>query len=186
MPCAPPPYYDETDNAGLSTVRVSETRTVAQLEVDHVSRAAPMGRFHHFGEIMSEDEEGPIELPLEEPLMDESGSTETIPSTWEHNSFYNLPVESRVSLPEVTVTDQSPRGSSRISLVRSQSMELPVLHRLSPAPHWRCSSQSDPALPTVGNRRSSFGGESYRHRHVRLSTHRISSQQTINNASGNI
>ena len=55
-------------------------------------------------------------------------------------------------------------------LIRSQSLEL--CHS-PPSPGILTASRSDPTLPIGSRRRHSSGGESYAHRHIRLSMHRL-------------
>lgn len=94
---------------------------------------------------------------------DGNGSTETIPSLWEPSSALDLDSPVETGCPS-TSTPRLPT-----ELIRSQSMEL-----CRPVPHGvLTASRSDPTLPIESRRRHSSGGETYAHRHIRLSMHRL-------------
>ena len=161
----PPPYaslfpetVDETDHL-IGSVRESDI-IVVRVDQEHCSRAVPIGYDDDFNFQRQEESESEADEPV--PIVEVSDressngnndSTETIPSLWE---------------PTPSITNMS------MNLVRSQSLELPRIHRAIEL----VRVASDPALSR--RRRISLGGENYSHRHVRLSQYRLESQ----NASG--
>lgn len=172
-PVAPPPYaslfpesVDETDHL-IGSVRQSE-RIAIQVEEEHCNRAVPIGYHDTFNDCQEESDtevDDPVLLMDAEEAADQASnnnvandSTETIPSLWE---------------PTPSVTSKS------MNLVRSQSLELPRVRHASANELVRLAS--DPALSE--RRRISIGGESYSHRHVRLSQYRLESQ-SLNASSG--
>ena len=102
-----------------------------------------------------------IEQPAVEPSDTESEdnnsneSTETIPSIWEP---IPVVVESSVS----------------IDMIRSQSLEMLTVPDRPNSYYLLARTSSDPSVQS--RRRLSSGGESYSHRHVRLSLYRSESQ----------
>lgn len=113
----------------------------------------------------SEEDDGLLNLPVGAQLEDGNGSTETIPSTWEPISEMDLNQESQ---PEDVATCRAllPRR-----LFRSQSLEMPSVNAVSSG--LRIPSHSDPSLASQPRQRLPSGGETYAHRHIRLSTYRL-------------
>lgn len=183
------PSFCEQLDSGLGNVRVSDTRTVVHLERDHLVQATPIGLFHRFREVVDEDDSTDagdfiaVDVPV---AMNERSSTETIPSTWEHDSsLHNLQEEMTTSSPSLSSpVDQSAPSPRHSLLIRSQSLELPLVIRSHLVLDCGPNSQSDPVLSCAGRRRSSLGGETYRHLHVRLSNQRIASRQSVESSSG--
>ena len=166
----PPPYEDPEDSAVCGVARVSEpvyTRVVVQQDV--LNQATPIDYYHRHPRVESSDmDEDNANLHVAEPLVEDgNGSTETIPSLWEPNSVLDL----HVDVPGESSCPSTSTPRLNTELIRSQSLEL-LLHR--PSSHAvLTASKSDPTLPTDSRRRRSSGGESYAHRHVRLSMHRL-------------
>ncbi|XP_046657396.1 uncharacterized protein LOC124350647 [Daphnia pulicaria] len=171
----PPPYEDPEEPANC--ILASEpvyTRVIVQQDV--LNQATPIHYYHRHPKVESPDmDEDNANLPgAEPPIEDGNGSTETIPSLWEPNSVLDL----HVDVPESNCT---PRMNT--ILIRSQSLDLLTHH-----PHSHAvltASRSDPTLPTDSRRRRSSGGESYAHRHVRLSMHRLPTTPVVSPAEQN-
>ncbi|XP_057378186.1 uncharacterized protein LOC130700184 [Daphnia carinata] len=164
----PPPYEEPEEVCGIA--RTSEQiHTVVIVESDIPNQATPINHYHRPLRMdpsdMDEENEilsGPERLESQPVSHDGNESTETIPSLWEPNSTLDL----RIDASELTSRMETQNG-----LVRSQSLELIARH---PASHRPLTlSRSDPMLPTQSRRRHSSGSESYAHRHVRLSMHRL-------------
>ncbi|KAI9553451.1 hypothetical protein GHT06_021357 [Daphnia sinensis] len=167
LPSAPPLYSlhdarltDETDGLIMSEPVRSPERVVIQENEGHCGEAIPLDYYDILNNRLDEsdvepEEEAPVHVTVDSEVDDESNqSTETIPSLWE-------PTPSMSDIPKSFFRSQSlervPRPASTNQLVR-----LP----------------SDPEILS-SRRRISYAGESYSHRHVRLSQYR-SESQTIN------
>jgi hypothetical protein len=140
------------------------TRVIVQ--PDYLNQATPINHYHRHPKMESDSDEDFAVLHGAEPHPEDgNGSTETIPSLWEPNSNLDLHVDSPGG-------GQSGNCTPRLhtELIRSQSLEL--CHS-PPSPGILTASRSDPTLPIGSRRRHSSGGESYAHRHIRLSTHRL-------------
>lgn len=172
-----PPPYELPDESGeiCGPVHVSQRNfALVAAQPEYLNQATPINHFHHPKPKVDSDVEedhGILNGPEPQPVFEDGdGSTETIPSLWEPSSANDLQMES-VSEPDLFRPTQS---QELRSLVRCQSLELPpirpVYNRVLSA------TISDPTLPTDNGRRSS-GGESYAHRHVRLSMHRLAISQ---------
>ena len=156
----PPPYELPEESEGEICGLVREhVYTVVAAQPDHLNQATPIGPCYR-PKIESdvEDEEFLHEAQETQPTEDGNGSTETIPSQWEP-----------VSTLDLHHVESPPAGPSQ-PVARSQSLDLLPLHPLARS---LTPSGSDPALPMNSSRRRSSGGESYAHRHVRLSMHRL-------------
>lgn len=168
-PSAPPLYSlynprltDETDGLIMSEPIRSSERVVIQENEGHCTEAIPLdyydilnNRLHDSDVDPEEEAPVPVHVAVDSEVDDESNlSTETIPSPWE-------PTPSMSDISKNFFRSQSlervPRPASTSQLVR-----LP----------------SDPEILS-SRRRISSAGESYSHRHVRLSQYR-SESQTIN------
>ncbi|XP_046657392.1 uncharacterized protein LOC124350644 [Daphnia pulicaria] len=152
--------HDETDHAILGSVRISDPMVIVEV-AEHLSRAVPINYDDHFDgrrqsrhESDSEADEQQVVpfIDIQDVDSNGNGSTETIPSTWEP-------------------TPSASRMSMNVVLVRSQSEEM--LRRTSSTSQL-VRLASDPEI--LSSRRASVGGESYSHRHVRLSQYRSNSQ----------
>lgn len=167
-------------------------------DVLHVG-ATPIGPYHRYCESVQpepnmedliEDEEVNVAPVIEfnhaasHDSIPTEGSTETIPSQWEPESVVNVDMdESHSPAPGALLAP-----SNHLYRVRSQSFEhLPFFARPEHSPvNLRAMfahsqrSQSDPEIRFNRGRRASFAGETYAHRHVRLSAHRSQNNQGIN------
>lgn len=157
MSSAPPPYsptiggFDETDY--LIGTTESSRQMIFRVEEEHTNRAVPIISLDPVAEFN-------FEVNQPEPISEEeaddsnsiSGSSETIPSLWE---------------PTASIQN----ASSSSNLVRSLSLEMPQRHSRNEL----VRLPSDPSVSSTRKRLSSCG-ESYSHRHVRLSQYRSESQ----------
>ena len=77
-------------NVKVSSARTShQSFAVAGLETDHLSEASPLGRYY-FGvpdEMRTDNDDDvlTVDYPIPHDNAEDTGSTETIPSTWEPN-----------------------------------------------------------------------------------------------------
>lgn len=167
----PPPYEEPEEVCGVARTS-AQIHTRVMVEPDFLNQATPINHYHRPPRMDSSDmdeENGILNGPERresQPVSDDgNGSTETIPSLWEPNSTLDLRIDASDD-PEPNSRMETQNG-----LVRSQSLELIARH---PSPHRQLTmSRSDPMLPTQSRRRHSSGSESYAHRHVRLSMHRL-------------
>lgn len=161
----PPPYeLPEDFEAVCRPVGTLERNfTIVAAQEEYLNQATPMHHYHHLKPRMDseiEDSNFLNQRELHSTNEDGNGSTETIPSLWEPISAIDVEMESND--PALYTRTES---QELIPLTRSQSLELPALRPIS-----NCElSTSDPALVTSNRRRV----ESYAHRHVRLSRHRL-------------
>lgn len=151
---------DEADHVMLRSIRTSDRMIIIE-DVEHNNRAVPINYDEHFDGRRQSHHESDSEADEQQlvPFIDihdvesyDNESTETIPSTWE-------PTPSASSVSMIAV------------LIRSQSEEM---LRRTPTTSQLVRLASDPLILT--SRRASVGGESYSHRHVRLSQYRSTSQ----------
>ncbi|XP_057378187.1 uncharacterized protein LOC130700185 [Daphnia carinata] len=169
LPSAPPLYSlydakftDETDGLVVSEPVRSPDRVVIQENQGLCNEAIPAGYYDIFNNRLHdsdvEPEEGapvPIHVAVDSEVDDESNqSTETIPSPWEPTSSMS---DNSNNFFRSQSLERVPRPASTSQLVR-----LP----------------SDPEI-LLSRRRIASAGESYSHRHVRLSQYR-SESQTLN------
>lgn len=172
-----PPPYELPDECGeiVGPVQVSERNfALVAAQPEYLNQATPINHFHHPKPRVDsdiEEDHGILNEPEPQPVHEDgNGSTETIPSLWEPSSANDLQMESASDLNLFRPT----QSQGLRSLVRCQSLELPpvqpVCNRVLSA------TISDPTLPTDNGRRPG-GSESYAHRHVRLSMHRLAISQ---------
>lgn len=156
--------HEAADREIVGSIRTSNHVIIVE-EEEHHNRAVPINYDDHFDGRRQSHHHSDSEVEEQQQLdpfilneeSDRNDSTETIPSIWEPT-----PSMSNISMNVVFVRSQSEERVHRASST-SQLLRLP----------------SDPEI--LSPRRASVGGESYSHRHVRLSQYR-SNSQTINRA----